>query len=87
MLLREWLAQLAKRITHRVDVAKDTTALTFIGRCRHATHQEMLAARSHCPDCRRRYVRWAVNVGLEFDPERDGAFSQWARRGRSEWND
>lgn len=69
------------RISHSVEVAKDNIAIRFTGECRHRTHAEMLAARSYCPDCRRRYASWAVGIGLDVDPQsRD-----WARRERSEW--
>lgn len=73
------------RLAHRVDVAKDAIAVRFTGECRHRTHQEMLAARSYCPDCRRRYAGWAAGIGLDIDPlTRD-----WARTGserRENWN-
>jgi hypothetical protein len=80
-LLEKWLA----RFTNRIEAAKDRVAVAITGRCRHRTHQEMLAARSYCPDCRRRYADWAGGIGLDIDPlARD-----WARHGserREDWS-
>ena len=70
-LLNAWLA----RITTRIDDVRDRVAVATTGRCRHRTHQEMLAARSYCPDCRRRYVAWAEGIGLGVDPS--GRDSEW----------
>jgi hypothetical protein len=79
-----WMARARHWLARKKNSVLDHAAVTLTGHCRHKTHGEMLAARSHCPDCRRRYVRWAISAGLDFNPERDGSFSEWARHGRND---
>lgn len=90
---RKWLTyaavvvtRIVSRVAHRMELAKDHVAIKVTGGCGHRTHAEMIAARSYCPDCRRRYVNWAIGAGLEID----SLSGSWARRGqdgRSEWVD
>lgn len=62
--IRRHTLQPAPSESRMQKVVKTIRSLLIPRRCEHVSHQEMIAARDHCPTCRKRYVVWAESIGL-----------------------